>query len=250
MELLNKYHSSRKNRILIFVLYKKEAARLETNLKRSGWKGSSIHGDKSQDARTQAVEQFKSGEVPLLVATDVAARGLDIPGVDFVINFSFPLTIEDYVHRIGRTGRAGKEGIAHSLFTQQDYKLAGCLVKVLKDAGQEVPPEMLKFDLRIRGKMFDKFFNKDGTNSAPVQCYRCNDTGHISRDCPQGGGGGGFRGRGGGRGFGGRGGGGRGGGGRGGGDGCFKCGEQGHFSRECSKGGGGGRGGGFRGRGG
>merc|ERR1712107_740605 len=98
-------------------------------------------------------------------------------------------------------------GVAHSLFTQQDYKLAGCLVKVLKDAGQEVPPEMLKFDLRIRGKMFDKFFNKDGTNSAPVQCYRCNDTGHISRDCPQGGGGGGFRGRGGGRGFGGRGGG-------------------------------------------
>ena len=74
--------------------------------------------------------------------------------------------------RIGRTGRAGKEGVAHSLFTQQDYKLAGCLVKVLKDAGQEVPPEMLKFDLRIRGKMFDKFFNKDGTNSAPVQCYR------------------------------------------------------------------------------
>merc|ERR1712107_588672 len=73
-KLLNKYHSSRKNRVLIFALYKKEAARLETNLKRSGWKVSSIHGDKSQDARTQAVEQFKSGEVPLLVATDVAAQ--------------------------------------------------------------------------------------------------------------------------------------------------------------------------------
>merc|ERR1719331_2498220 len=93
-KLLNKYHSSRKNRVLIFVLYKKEAARVEMNLKRSGWKVCSIHGDKSQDQRTQAVEQFKSGEVPLLVATDVAARGLDIPGVDFVINYSFPLTIE------------------------------------------------------------------------------------------------------------------------------------------------------------
>ena len=170
--LLRKYHKDRQNRILIFVLYKKEASRIESSLSSRGWKVTSIHGDKSQEGRTKAVEDFKSGAIPLLVATDVAARGLDIPGVDFVINYSFPLTIEDYVHRIGRTGRAGKEGIAHSLFTQQDYKLAGCLVKVLKDAGQEVPPEMLKFDLRIRGKMFDKFFNKDGTNSAPVQCYR------------------------------------------------------------------------------
>merc|ERR1712223_739427 len=255
VELLKKHQKSGPNsnksnndkRVLIFVLYKKEATRIEQFLQGKGMNVTSIQGDKSQEARQKAVDMFKAGKIPLLVATDVAARGLDIPGVDVVINFSFPLTIEDYVHRIGRTGRAGKEGIAHSLFTQQDYKLAGCLVKVLKDAGQEVPPEMLKFDLRIRGKMFDKFFNKDGTNSAPVQCYRCNDTGHISRDCPQGGGGGGFRGRGRGRGFGGRGGGGRGGGG---GDGCFKCGEQGHFSRECPKGGGGGRGGGFRGRGG
>ena len=98
-QLLKKYHADRKNRILIFALYKKEAARLEGNLARAGWVVTSIHGDKSQEGRTKAVEQFKSGEVPLLVATDVAARGLDIPGVDFVINFSFPLTIEDYVHR-------------------------------------------------------------------------------------------------------------------------------------------------------
>ena len=98
-ELLKKYHKDRKNRILIFVLYKKEASRIESNLERGGWKVTSIHGDKSQDGRTKAVEQFKSGEIPLLVATDVAARGLDIPGVDFVINYSFPLTIEDYVHR-------------------------------------------------------------------------------------------------------------------------------------------------------
>ena len=98
-QLLKKYHADRKNRILIFALYKKEAARLEGNLSRSGWKVTSIHGDKSQDGRTKAVEEFKSGSIPLLVATDVAARGLDIPGVDYVINYSFPLTIEDYVHR-------------------------------------------------------------------------------------------------------------------------------------------------------
>ena len=87
------------NRILIFVLYKKEASRIESSLSSRGWKVTSIHGDKSQEGRTKAVEDFKSGAIPLLVATDVAARGLDIPGVDFVINYSFPLTIEDYVHR-------------------------------------------------------------------------------------------------------------------------------------------------------
>lgn len=71
---------------------------------------AAIHGDISQGARTAAIAGFKSGAVPLLVATDVAARGLDIPDVEAVINYSFPLTTEDYVHRIGRTGRAGKTG--------------------------------------------------------------------------------------------------------------------------------------------
>ena len=79
-----------------------------------------IHGDIAQGQRTRAVEGFKSGAVPLLVATDVAARGLDIPDVEVVINYSFPLTTEDYVHRIGRTGRAGKEGAVHV----RDY---GCM---------------------------------------------------------------------------------------------------------------------------
>jgi len=163
-QLLKKYHADRKNRILIFALYKKEAARLEGNLARAGWVVTSIHGDKSQDGRTKAVEQFKSGEVPLLVATDVAARGLDIPGVDFVINFSFPLTIEDYVHRIGRTGRAGREGTAHTFFQQCDKLRAGELVKVLKDAGQEVPKAMMDFDLNIKRKehkLYGSFGPKD-----------------------------------------------------------------------------------------
>ena len=71
---------------------------------------AAVHGDISQAARSAAVDGFKSGAVPLLIATDVAARGLDIPDVAAVINYSFPLTAEDYVHRIGRTGRAGKSG--------------------------------------------------------------------------------------------------------------------------------------------
>lgn len=71
---------------------------------------AAVHGDVSQERRSEAVDNFKAGTVPVLVATDVAARGLDIPDVAAVINYSFPLTIEDYVHRIGRTGRAGKTG--------------------------------------------------------------------------------------------------------------------------------------------
>lgn len=180
IKCLEKYaNADTKNRMIVFVLKKTDAVEVENELWNKGYNVVSIHGDKTQWERTNALEKFKRGQCNIMVATDVAARGLDIPDVEAVINFSFPLTIEDYVHRIGRTGRAGKEGTAHSLFTQQDYKLAGCLVKVLKDANQEVPPEMLKFDLRIRGRMFQKFFNKDGTNSAPIQCHRCGDTGHM-----------------------------------------------------------------------
>lgn len=162
--LLKEYHGSRKNRLLIFVLYKKEASRIESNLQRGGWNCTSIHGDKNQEARIQAVESFKSGKIPLLVATDVAARGLDIPDVDYVINFSFPLTIEDYVHRIGRTGRAGKKGISHTFFQSCDKARAGELVKVLKDANQEVPKEMHSFDLNIKKKehkLYGSFGPKD-----------------------------------------------------------------------------------------
>jgi len=165
-QLLKEYHSSRKNRILIFVLYKKEASRIETSLQNKGWNATSIHGDKTQIARTEALEKFRSSEIPLLVATDVAARGLDIPDVDYVINFSFPLTIEDYVHRIGRTGRAGKSGIAHTFFQTgpADKARAGELVKVLKDANQDVPKEMSSFDLNIKKKehkLYGAFGPKD-----------------------------------------------------------------------------------------
>lgn len=91
-------------RILVFVLYKKEAVRVENTVQRRGYSVGAIHGDLNQGARIAALEDFKSGRVQILVATDVAARGLDIPNVGMVINYSFPLTVEDYIHRIGRTG--------------------------------------------------------------------------------------------------------------------------------------------------
>jgi ATP-dependent RNA helicase DBP3 len=95
---------SDESRTLVFVLYKNEAPRVETLLLKEGYSVRVLHGNISQDARLKALNDFKTGKVGILIATDVAARGLDIPNVGTVINYTFPLTVEDYVHRIGRTG--------------------------------------------------------------------------------------------------------------------------------------------------
>lgn len=150
LELLNEYHKTRKNRVIMFVLYKREAEQMEHFLRSKHWNCVAIHGDKAQEGRNEALEQFKSGRVPLLIATDVAARGLDIPAVEYVLNYSFPLTVEDYVHRIGRTGRAGAQGIAHTFFTAFDKKNAGALCNVLREAGQPVPSELERYGPTIR----------------------------------------------------------------------------------------------------
>ncbi|XP_008778545.2 DEAD-box ATP-dependent RNA helicase 5 [Phoenix dactylifera] len=152
IELLEKYHKFQRNRVLVFVLYKKEAARVENMLQKRGWKVVSVHGDKAQHDRTKALSLFKEGKCPLMIATDVASRGLDIPDVEVVINYSFPLTTEDYVHRIGRTGRAGKKGVAHTFFTQENKGLAGELVNVLREAGQIVPAALTKFGTHVKKK--------------------------------------------------------------------------------------------------
>lgn len=165
LDLLKKYHSSRKNRVLIFVLYKKEADRIEGLLKRNRWHCVSIHGDKPQRERTEALAAFKSGEVPLMIATDVAARGLDIPDVEFVINFTFPLTIEDYIHRIGRTGRGGSFGTSHTLFTDADKPHSGELINVLKASSNtaEIPAELYNYGTTIKKKVHKEYgaFYKD-----------------------------------------------------------------------------------------
>ena len=168
-ELLREHQQIRKgsgesrSRILIFALYKKEASRIESFLRSRGFTVNAIHGDMSQNARTASLEAFKSGICPLLVATDVAARGLDIPAVQVVINLTFPLTVEDYVHRIGRTGRAGKTGLAVTLFTEHDKALAGALINVLKAAGQDVPEQLLRFGTTVKKKGHEAYgaFYKD-----------------------------------------------------------------------------------------
>ncbi|KAK4165500.1 ATP-dependent RNA helicase [Cladorrhinum sp. PSN259] len=144
--------SAKDDRILVFALYKKECTRVEEFLSRRGIKVCSIHGDLRQEQRTRSLEAFKAGTTSVLIATDVAARGLDIPEVKLVINLTFPLTIEDYVHRIGRTGRAGKKGKAITLFTEHDKAHSGSLVNVLRAAHQEVPEDLLKFGTTVKKK--------------------------------------------------------------------------------------------------
>ncbi|KHN93910.1 ATP-dependent RNA helicase dbp3 [Metarhizium album ARSEF 1941] len=165
LQILKQHQQGRhkNDRILVFCLYKKEATRVENLLSRKGVRVGGIHGDLKQEQRTRSLEAFKSGETPVLVATDVAARGLDIPEVKLVINVTFPLTIEDYVHRIGRTGRAGNTGEAHTLFTVQDKAHSGSLVNILRGANQSVPEELLKFGTTVKKKphdMYGSFFKE------------------------------------------------------------------------------------------
>lgn len=118
--------------ILVFVRTKHGAGRLAQQLERDGITATAIHGDKSQPQRTQALEEFKQGVVRVLVATDVAARGLDIEDLPHVVNFELPTTPEDYIHRIGRTGRAGTKGDAISLVCEDETELLEGIQKLLK----------------------------------------------------------------------------------------------------------------------
>jgi superfamily II DNA/RNA helicase len=137
----------------VFVNSKLGCARLARALERDGLKTTALHGDKSQDERLKALDAFKKGEVDLLVATDVAARGLDIKDVPAVFNFDVPFNPEDYVHRIGRTGRAGASGLAVTLVAPSDTRLVAELEKLLK---RKLEIEPLEFDdERPRGRIND-----------------------------------------------------------------------------------------------
>jgi ATP-dependent RNA helicase RhlE len=137
----------------VFVNSKLGCARLARSLEREGLKATAMHGDKSQDERLKALAAFKAGEVDLLVATDVAARGLDIKEIPAVFNFDVPFNAEDYVHRIGRTGRAGASGVAITLVSPGDGRLVADLEKLLK---KKIELEPIEFeDERPRGRMND-----------------------------------------------------------------------------------------------
>lgn len=120
------------NQVIVFSNTKIGTSRLARELERDGVRAESIHGDKSQADRMKALDAFKAGDLEVLVATDVAARGLDVAGVPCVINYDLPHSAEDYVHRIGRTGRAGASGDAISLYTPQQEKLLIEVEKLIK----------------------------------------------------------------------------------------------------------------------
>ncbi len=128
---------------IVFVNSKLGAARLARSFERDGLNTAALHGDKSQDERLKALDAFKRGEVDLLVATDVAARGLDIADLPAVFNFDIPFNAEDYVHRIGRTGRAGASGLAVSLVTREDARLVGDIEKLIR---KKIDLEALELD--------------------------------------------------------------------------------------------------------
>src|SRR3974377_349467 len=124
------------NNAIIFCNRKREVAVLHKSLQKHGFSVGALHGDMDQSARTAALDQFRRGEIPLLVASDVAARGLDIPAVSHVFNFDVPHHADDYVHRIGRTGRAGRSGTAFSILTRPAQKARGGIEKLI---GQSIP---------------------------------------------------------------------------------------------------------------
>jgi superfamily II DNA/RNA helicase len=120
------------SQVLVFTRTKLMAARLSRLLQRDGIAAESIHGDKSQQERLKALDAFKEGKITALVATDVAARGLDIDDLPLVVNYELPPNAEDYIHRIGRTGRAGASGEAISLVDADEEKLLQDIEKLLK----------------------------------------------------------------------------------------------------------------------
>jgi len=131
------------SRVLVFVETKKGCDQLCDSLRRENFPVRAIHGNKSQQERDQTLHDFKSGRYPILVATDVAARGLDVKDVRAVFNYDMPTNMEDYIHRIGRTGRAGAKGVAVSFFVPaKSGKIARELIDILRKAKQDVPPRL------------------------------------------------------------------------------------------------------------
>eukprot|EP00300_Choanocystis_sp_HF-7_P037053 c53041_g1_i1.p1 GENE.c53041_g1_i1~~c53041_g1_i1.p1 ORF type:complete len:500 (+),score=92.30 c53041_g1_i1:187-1500(+) len=134
--------AANEDKALVFCETKRGADDLCRQLRTEGMPSLAIHGDKPQDERDWVLQEFRTGKCRALIATDVAARGIDIKDIKLVINYDFPSCLEDYVHRIGRTGRAGREGTAVSFFTAKNARMARDLIKILDETKQEVPPQL------------------------------------------------------------------------------------------------------------
>ncbi|XP_051940892.1 probable ATP-dependent RNA helicase DDX17 isoform X1 [Hippocampus zosterae] len=144
MQLMEEIMAEKENKTIIFVETKKRCDELTRRMRRDGWPAMCIHGDKSQPERDWVLTEFRSGKAPILIATDVASRGLDVEDIKFVINFDYPNSSEDYVHRIGRTARSTNKGTAYTFFTPGNARQARDLVRVLQEANQAINPKLLQ----------------------------------------------------------------------------------------------------------
>ncbi|XP_037901410.1 DEAD-box ATP-dependent RNA helicase 20-like [Glossina fuscipes] len=142
-KLLGEISSEKDTKTIIFVETKKRVDEITRSISRQGWRACAIHGDKSQQERDYVLTSFRNGRSSILVATDVAARGLDVDDVKFVINYDYPSNSEDYVHRIGRTGRSNNTGTAYTLFTTANANKANDLIQVLREAKQVINPRLV-----------------------------------------------------------------------------------------------------------
>uniref|UniRef100_A0A8C1FAC6 RNA helicase n=1 Tax=Cyprinus carpio carpio TaxID=630221 RepID=A0A8C1FAC6_CYPCA len=206
LDLLNA--TGKESLTLVFVETKKGADALEDFLYREGYSCTSIHGDRSQRDREEALHQFRSGRCPILVATAVAARGLDISNVKHVINFDLPSDIEEYVHRIGRTGRVGNLGLATSFFNDKNSNITKDLLDILVEAKQEVPSWLESLAYEHQHKSSSRGRSKRFSGGFGARDYRQTSSstssgGFGSRGGRNTGGHGGNRGFGGGKGLGG-----------------------------------------------
>ncbi|OJJ46707.1 hypothetical protein ASPZODRAFT_117424 [Penicilliopsis zonata CBS 506.65] len=139
---LEKIMEDRSNKLLIFTGTKRIADEITRFLRQDGWPALSIHGDKQQNERDWVLNEFKAGKSPIMVATDVASRGIDVRDITHVLNYDYPNNSEDYVHRIGRTGRAGAKGTAITFFTTDNAKQARDLLTILTEAKQQIDPRL------------------------------------------------------------------------------------------------------------
>jgi ATP-dependent RNA helicase DDX5/DBP2 len=177
--LLTEIMSYGPTKTIIFTDTKRCADDITRQLRRSGWPTVSIHGDKKQEEREWVLNEFRTGNCPIMIATDVAARGIDISDIKFVVNYDYPSSVEDYIHRIGRTARAGGSGTSYSFFTQANSKNAKALMDVLVEASQNVPPELEKLaqgwqdngSNRHGKRGFGRGGDRGGSNKRPRNDY-------------------------------------------------------------------------------
>jgi len=147
-EILGQYRGAK---VIVFAGTKRMADQLSRDLRQQGVPAAAIHGDKEQWQREQSLQDFKAGKITVLVATDVASRGIDVKDLALVLNYDFPQNCEDYIHRVGRTGRAGNQGTAITFFVpRQDAKHSKKLVQLLEKNNQEVPPQLRSLSMQNR----------------------------------------------------------------------------------------------------